>query len=266
VPDVAVVVTTCDYGDYLERCLQSLLDQTRQPDELVIVDDASVDNTQQVLSRMLPQIRPRFPVHVITHDTRRGFAASLNEGISATRSSLFAHVDADDVCMPRYLQALEDALTEHPRAAYAYPRLRLIGAETGLYRTLDFHPGRLLFEGNYIPNVAMVRRAAFDDTRGYRDLPTHLDWDLWVEMLGHGHHGVLVDEVLYEWRRHARAMTYQSWHVRLATRARILWRHRAVACRHLGWAIPGTTRAVARRLGLTRERRGRSGWIESHRE
>lgn len=261
-PDIAIIITAHNYGRYLDQCLDSIVQQTRLPEEVVIVDDASTDETPQVIERRASQLEGHFRTRVIRHGARVGFAGSLNEGIWASQSELFAHVDADDVCLPRYLEALEEALFEHPNAAYAYPRIRLTGNESGVYRSHPFDPARLIFEGNYIPNVALVRRSAFNDTDGYRPLRTHLDWDLWLDMLAHGHRGVLVDEVLYEWHRHAGAMTYQSAASRLRVRLSILIRHRRLVARHSPSSIAWTARALGRRLGLTNERRSSSGWLE----
>jgi glycosyltransferase involved in cell wall biosynthesis len=261
VPPVAIVVTTHDYGAYLEACLRSLAAQTRRPDEVLVVDDASTDDTPAVLDRVLPSLG--LPVRVVRQDTRRGFVTSLNEGIRATTAPYVAHVDADDTCAPRYVDALADALDAHPAAGYAYPRMRLVGAESGLYATYPFDPARLLWAGNYIPNVGLLRRAAFDATPGYRELPTHVDWDLWLAFLEAGWPGVLVDEVLYDWHRHPGAMTYQPSPVRLRARLDILWAHRALWPRYGGGALPWTYRAVRRRFrpdpdGLVRTA---SGWV-----
>lgn len=261
-PTVGVVVTTHNYGRFLETCLRSIDEQTEPPDVLVVVDDASEDDTQRVLDQVIPTLALADRVRVSRSAVRRGFAASLNHGFSLCDTELIAHVDADDRCLPRYVEALRAALESHPEAAYAYPRLQLTGAESGVYRSFPFHAGRLLFQGNYIPNVVMIRRTAFADTAGYRQLHTHLDWDLWLDLLARGHRGVFVDEVLYEWYRHTGAMTYQSRRVRLTARLSIAWRHRWLLLRYVHLVLPWTLRAIARRLGLTRERRGESGWLE----
>lgn len=265
---VGIVITTFNYGHYLEECLRSLDAQTRPPDEVVIVDDASTDETPQVLGRLLPQLRIGDRIRVIRHAARQGQASSTTEGIQACSCELVAHVDADDICEQRYVQRLSEAMSEDPSAGYAYPRMRLIGTENGIYASFAFDPARLLFEGNYIPNVALVRRDAYLAVGGIRELTTHVDWDLWLSMLDRGWHGVLVDEVLYNWRRHPGSLSDRSQGDRLRARLNIWWRHRRLVARHLAsaprWLVAAAWRRVRLRLpGEPALLRTRSAWIEN---
>lgn len=260
--DITVVVTAHNYGRYLRACLASILDQTQRPGALIVVDDGSRDSTPEVLAELTPQLQAAFDFTVIRHPVARGNAAALNAGIRASTTPLVAHVDADDICLPRYIEAMAEALDAREDIAYVYPKLVLTGAETGIYRTFPFHEGRLIFAGNYIPNVGLMRRSAFDDTPGYRALATHVDWDLWLAMLERGHRGELVDEVLYEWRRHPGAITYQPQLVRLRTRLNVLWAHRTLVLRYAKHAVPWSWQAVSRRLRGKGESKSASGWIE----
>jgi glycosyltransferase involved in cell wall biosynthesis len=265
---VGVVVTTYNYGRYLLECLQSLDAQTRAPDAIVVVDDGSDDDTADVLAIARASLGIADRLRVIRHDHRQGQAASINEGVRACDCDLVAHVDADDTCEPAYLEQLETALATHPGAGYAYPRMRLTGTESGVYASFAFHPGRLIFEGNYIPNVALMRREAFLATEGIRELPTHVDWDLWLSMLAAGWPGVLVDEVLYNWRRHPGSLSDRAERTRLGVRFGIWWRHRGLVARHSAVAPRWLWSAVWRRVrlhlpGTPALVRTRSAWVQN---
>jgi len=267
-PTVGVVVTAFNYGRYLDECLRSLDAQTLQPDEIVVVDDASTDDTPQVLDSLSSQLHIGPRMRVIRHADRQGQAVSMTEGVRSCSSEFVAHVDADDVCEPQYLQRLTEALSGHPSAGYAYPRMRLFGVEEGIYASFDFNPARLIFEGNYIPNVALMRRDAYLEVGGIRELPTHVDWDLWLSMLSRGRPGVLVDEVLYNWRRHPGSLSDRSQGDRLRTRLNIWWRHRRLVMRYVAtgpwWLGAAVWRRMRSRLpGKPRLIRTRSAWIEN---
>lgn len=264
---VAVVVPCHNYGEFLAESLRSLEAQTLKPAEVVVVDDGSTDQTADVLDALLREL-PDLPIQVVRHDQSLGVARAMTVGIQASRSPYIAIVDADDTCEPRYLEALAAALDADQSAGFAYPRMRLFGAEEGVYRTHPYDVSRLLFEGNYIPMVALMRRDAFAATRGYRQLPTHVDWDLWLSFAEAGWRGILVDEILYNWRRHRGAMTHQPKWIRLRTRLDILRVHWRLALRHLPWAVPWTALALWRRMrlhlpGTPQSRRTASGWVES---
>lgn len=262
-PRVGVVVTTYNYGRFLGECLRSLEAQTLPPDTVVVVDDASDDDTAEVLSRELSSLSIGSRLTVVRHATRQGLATSLNDGFARCDAEFIAHVDADDRCLPRYLEALSGTLASTPSAGYAYPRLRLTGSERGVYETYPFDGARLYWTGNYIPNVALLRRECFLRTSGYRPLPTHLDWDFWLQLLELGVEGVFHDEVLYEWRRHAGAMTYRPRGERLRARLSVQARHRSLARRYAASAVPATWQAVARRLPRTTgvSTLTASGWV-----
>ena len=266
-PDIAVVVTACDYGQFLAECLRSIDSQTRPPDQLVVVDDASMDSTPALLEELLPTLRIGDRVRMHRNSRRLGAAGSLNLALQhLVDAPLVANVDADDVVLPRYLQAMAETLEQHPAAGYAYPRIELFGEASGIYTTYPFDPARLIFEGNYIPNVGLLRRAAVLEAGGYRDLPTHVDWDLWLALLEAGHEGVLVDEVLYRWRRHSAAMSYQPLWRLLAVRAQIQWRHRRLLARYRSSGLRWTASAAARRSPWRRKQRSAelrgSAWVD----
>jgi glycosyltransferase involved in cell wall biosynthesis len=264
-PDVTVVVTAHNYAAYLPECLGSIDAQTARPAALVIVDDASTDDTPDVVARLGRELAVCGGAAFVRSEERLGPAGALNLAYAQASTDYVANVDADDLVEPDYLALLHRALTTRPDAALAYPRLSLFGAETGVYASHPWDPARLFFEGNYVPNSAMTRRAAVVAAGGYRDLATHLDWDLWLTLAEAGWTGVFVDEVLYHWRRHTAARTLQPMAVRLRTRADVMWRHRRLGWRLRGDALRWTAAGVRRRV-RGRDRLSASGWLEPDRD
>src|SRR5438105_9724269 len=95
---VTFVVANYNYGRYLGKAVQSLLDQTYEPLDVVIVDDASTDPiTPTVLESF--EHNPR--VRIIRHAQRRGNRTSDNEGTEIARGDLVGTLDADDFCLDR---------------------------------------------------------------------------------------------------------------------------------------------------------------------
>jgi glycosyltransferase involved in cell wall biosynthesis len=245
---VAVLIPARDYGQYIREALESLAAQTVLPAEVLVIDDGSIDDSPQRIAEAIDAL-PDLPLRVVRHERPRGFVASLIEGTALTNAELIAHVDADDRVLPRYLESLVEALDAHPNAGYAYPRVRLFGSETGVVLSGPFNAARLVYDGNYIPHIGIIRRSAYEATRGYRDLPSRADWDLWLSFLAAGFGGVFVDEVLYEWRRHDASMTL-SEPVRSFARARVQLGHPRLLGRYLVPGLPHLVRSVWRRLRL----------------
>jgi GT2 family glycosyltransferase len=89
---------------YIEPTIQALLNQTRPPDELLIIDDGSKDRTVEVASR--------YPVRVIRHQGNQGLAAARNTAFTNAQHELVASVDADVIVEPRWLESLAEAFVD----------------------------------------------------------------------------------------------------------------------------------------------------------
>jgi glycosyltransferase involved in cell wall biosynthesis len=95
VPLVSVLLAVHNDGRYVRAALESVLRQTFEDLELIVVDDASSDETPELLAAVSD---PRF--HVLTNERQLGLAASLNRGLDRAQSRYVARLDADDVALP----------------------------------------------------------------------------------------------------------------------------------------------------------------------
>ncbi len=110
---VSVVIPCFNYARYLPEALQSVLDQTRPPDEIIVVDDGSTDETAAVAAR--------YPVRVISQ-TNQGIAAARNTGISASLGEALAFIDADDLWPRDSLEARLVRLETEPKVDCVFGR------------------------------------------------------------------------------------------------------------------------------------------------
>lgn len=100
--DLSVVVTNYNYGRYLGRCLRSLLSQSVQSDvfEIIVVDDASTDDSAVILESFRDSIRVKF------NDKNMGLAYSANSGILSAQGRYVVRVDADDYVHRDFIRVL----------------------------------------------------------------------------------------------------------------------------------------------------------------
>lgn len=268
---VAVVMPCYNYGRYVAESLRSLAAQTVTPFEVLVINDGSTDDSAQVLDELADELRDRLPIAVV-HQSNRGIVRTLNEGVAATSAPYILFVSPDDRTLPQLVAKLARALDDHPAAGYAYPKMRLFGDEAGVYLTFPFSAGRLLFDHNYVPGASMVRRGAYEAVGGFRELAAFEDWDLWLSFLDRGWKGILVPEVLYEWRRHATARSHQKVSSKLRLRVAILRGHPRSLVRYGLLAFPVTLWSLWRRLRIrlpfrppTGYARSTTAWIEASR-
>ena len=106
---ISVVIPSFNAGRWIAASLDSVLAQTRPPDEVIVVDDGSTDDTADVLVRYGERVR-------VVRASHGGLAAARNLGLAMAGGDWIAFQDADDVAHPERLAALEAQLASEPQA------------------------------------------------------------------------------------------------------------------------------------------------------
>ncbi len=115
-PVVSVVIPAYNAAATLERAVASVLLQTLQSFEILVVDDASRDATEEVLARLPTDGRLRF----LSSGENRGLAWTLNRALAAARAPLLLQLDADDWLAPEALELVHDHFRQHPSCGAVY--------------------------------------------------------------------------------------------------------------------------------------------------
>ena len=114
---LSVVIVSYNTRDLLARCLASIAGEPRPPDEVIVVDNASADDS-------VTMVRARFPhVQVIANSKNRGFAAATNQGLQAATGDFLCLLNPDTELFPGALAALAAFLAAHPEVGVVGPTL-----------------------------------------------------------------------------------------------------------------------------------------------
>lgn len=106
---ISVIIPIYCVEEWVEKCINSIIDQGGGDIELIVVDDASTDNSMQIVQRLLSDVK--FSVVYITHEVNRGLSAARNSGIRAASGDYIYFLDSDDMLAPNALNSLLEATT-----------------------------------------------------------------------------------------------------------------------------------------------------------
>jgi glycosyltransferase involved in cell wall biosynthesis len=150
-PLVSVCVTAHNYARYLPACLESILRQSYQPVECIVVDDGSTDGTDEVLKRY------RAGIQVVRHETPRGQLAAIISAFARARGQFVCFIDADDFIYRNYVSVNVAAhLSAETYAAVSTSLQDVIDAEDRGFATYPakvFQPLLRLPEGSFRQRV-----------------------------------------------------------------------------------------------------------------
>jgi len=188
-------------GAFLQEALDSILFQTFQDFELVVVDDGSEDDSSEVLE----EFRARDSrIRVLTKPRNEGIVASLNTGLDSCRGCYVARMDADDIALPDRLARQIEAMDASPRVSAlggAVCYIDSAGKELGYIRKCR-PDARLLLRSNPMlhPTVMIRREVVERNSIRYRQRYIYAeDYYFWLELSRAGRLAAL-DEVVLKYR------------------------------------------------------------------
>jgi glycosyltransferase involved in cell wall biosynthesis len=194
------IILSHDYGALLPECLDSILNQTLPFGRVLVVDDASQDDTAAVVTRYGPRVEY---LRVDYRDQNKARNAGVQH-LGEQRFLLF--MDADNRLEPNWHERVRSAFSD-PACAVAYTAMHLFDGSgwLGYSKAIIPYSYHALRRQNLADSASLIRREAFDQVGGYPDTG-HLsfaDWALWLRITAAGWTMKLVDGTALEYRVHA---------------------------------------------------------------
>ena len=138
-PSVSVLITCFNYGAYVGQAIDSALAQTYPPSEIIVSDDASQDNSCEVVESYVSR---GLGVRLL-RNPHGGMAANLNAAYRNCTGEVICLLDADDIFLPGKVEAVVNAFRAHPEAGFAIHRASLVDnqkRQRGIYPLLSALP------------------------------------------------------------------------------------------------------------------------------
>ncbi|SDG28457.1 Glycosyl transferase family 2 [Fontibacillus panacisegetis] len=222
----AVIIASYNYGSFLIEAIESVLRQTFLPDEILITDDCSEDNTQEIASIYVE----KYPdlIKFNRNPTNLGIVQNFNKAVSLTKSDYICFLGADNRFRSDYIERTSEILDCNPRIGIAYTDFALFGPRARIvydsfneewkgsikynefyiinFPEFDTNAIETIKEGkNFIHGSSMYRREAFEEVGGYlQESTVPEDFNLFSRMISQGWLAKKVNQPLLEYRQHSR--------------------------------------------------------------
>jgi glycosyltransferase involved in cell wall biosynthesis len=219
VPRVSVVMAIGRGDAYLGPAISSILSQSFQDFEFLIVVDAGIAEVREDLKREYGHLSK---VRILESPSLGGIALALNLGIGRARGEYIARMDGDDISLPLRLERQVKYLDEHPNTAVLGCRVRLIGAESeDLRQTYSFYGSNrairrmLPLRSPMVHPALMIRKTALFAVGGYKYCHSAEDHEMYLRMARDPKlEFENLSEILFEYRRHDSQGTNDAFYKR----------------------------------------------------
>lgn len=217
-PLITVYITNYNYGKYIDNAIESVLKQTFQDFEIIVIDDGSTDNSKEIIERYRNNERIR-----IIYQQNLGLNKTNNVAIKEAKGKYLMRLDADDFLNPAALGIMSAMLAAEPDLGLVYPDYfyadedgNIIGEE---YRR-NIQREVTLFDLPAHGACTMIRLEFLKKLGGYYEQFTCQDgYDLWIKFVTH-HKIANVNKPLFYYRKHSSNLTLNETHI-LNTRRKI---------------------------------------------
>jgi glycosyltransferase involved in cell wall biosynthesis len=230
-PKVSVVIPCYNHGRYLDEAIDSVLAQTFDDFEIVVVDDGSTDAFTIDLLKGYHREKTR-----VLRTVNMGLAAARNNGIAAAGGQYILPLDADDRIEPTYLEQAVAVLDGDPQVAIVYCRARLFGAVESEWLLPEYTLERMLLD-NVIFCSAVFRRSDWTAIGGYDPGMVYgwEDYDFWLGIIERGGQVVRIPEILFCYRVASDSMvrSREKWQ-KVEMFRRIFRRHQQLFADNIG--------------------------------
>ena len=214
-PKVSVLLPAYHGAAFLDETIQSVLSQTFKDFELIIIDDHSTDNTDEVVKKYLDDSR------IVYHKNPQniGLTGNWNKCLEMARGEYIKFICSDDKFHPQILEKFVPVLDQHPEVSLVGCFKEEFGGKSYLYN-IPFHykqPGKKVIletikNYNYLgePTCVMFRKEAIKIVGEFKDYKWITDWEMWVRLLTIGDCFIVPERLCFT-RNHPGQVTKSVW-------------------------------------------------------
>jgi glycosyltransferase involved in cell wall biosynthesis len=187
---ISIIIPVYNQSNKLDKCLESIKNQTFNNYEIIIVNDGSKDKLAEIYEKHKSDLGLK--LDLISQDNK-GANAARNFGLANSKGEFIIFCDADIQMKPQMLMAMYDSLDKNSSASFAYSSF-IYGHKK--FTLFPYDAGRLK-QMPYIHSTSLIRREHFPQNGWDESIKKFQDWDLWLTMLEEGRTGTWINEILF---------------------------------------------------------------------
>ena len=189
---VSVVIPCYNHEDFVQASIQSVINQTYENIELIIIDDGSKDGSIAKIEEMTKLCEQRFVNFEFRSRPNKGLSATLNEAIEWCQGEYYSGIASDDVILSHKLKVQVEFLNSHHNVLAVFGGVqhidendKIIATSLSKSRYYDFK--RIIMHKFDLPAVTqLIRLQALKETGGYDSSIVLEDWYMWLKLTKHG--------------------------------------------------------------------------------
>ena len=211
---ISVIITTYKRHEFLINAINSVLNQTYQDFEIIVVDDNGKDSPYRLeIENIMKGYEDNCKITYLKYDTNKGACYARNYGINHSNGEYIAFLDDDDEFYPDKLKELiEKFVTNDIGIACSkmdifdavsdkfLRKSRFKGKETVRYSLNDFFKDKVVIQGT---STLMFTRDSLEKVNGFTEIPSHQEAYLILKVLKAGYLAVVSNETLVKYRDHS---------------------------------------------------------------
>ena len=227
---ISVVMSVFNEENHLSDAIESILNQTYADFEFIICDDASEDNSVNIIRRYMELDRR---IILLQNDKNMGLAASLNKGIRAAKGEFIARMDADDISLSDRFEKQVNYLDYHRNLAFVCGGAHLFD-DNGIWGqrvyNIPLTKENIFKYRPVIHPTVMIRKEILDHVGGYT-VSTYTrrgqDYDLWCKIYSYGYIAANMNEILLNYRENKDSYKRRRFKYRIhSCKVRRYWRRK----------------------------------------
>ena len=203
-PLVSISIPHFNYPLYLDECVDSILDQTFQNFEIIIVDDCSTDIIAREI--VLKQQNKDNRIKCIFNERNMKCAESRNIGILNSNGKYIVSFDSDNTMCSNFLERHLNEINSHPIVSSNY---QWFGDKNEMEIKPESCGLNILLTTNYIDCCAMFEKQLWEECGGFKSELENMfdDWEFWINLAKLGYEVYFIPEILFNYRSHKKRST-----------------------------------------------------------